>query len=79
MKSVLYWQVMPKPKSLQNPVSFLITCRQKNFKSQGAQQQEYIRRTHRATTSAGRCFCVFERQAPGAGNISKPLSNVAQH
>lgn len=27
MKSDLYWQVMPKPKSLQKPVSFLITYR----------------------------------------------------
>lgn len=25
MKSDLYWHVMPNPKSLQNPVSFLIT------------------------------------------------------
>lgn len=26
IKSDLYWQVIPKPKSLQNPVSFLIIC-----------------------------------------------------
>lgn len=32
MKSDLYWQVIPKPKSLQNPVSVLITCRERNPK-----------------------------------------------
>lgn len=29
MKSDRYWQVMPNPKSLQNPVSFLITWEKK--------------------------------------------------
>lgn len=42
MKSDLYWQVMPKPKSLQKPVSFLITYRgerEKKKKEHGSQRQ----------------------------------------
>lgn len=40
MKSDLYWQVMPKPKSLQKPVSFLITYGERNSKSEGAHGQK---------------------------------------
>lgn len=43
MKSDLYWQVMPKPKSRQNPVSFLITCREKDLR---VYTQKYISPTH---------------------------------
>lgn len=35
MKSDLYWQVMPKPKSLQKPVSFLITYRSERQRKKG--------------------------------------------
>lgn len=54
MKSDRYWQVMPKPKSRQNPVSFLITCREKDLR---VYTQKYISPTHSGATSTRACFC----------------------
>lgn len=62
MKSDLYWQVMPKPKSLQKPVSFLITYRK---------EENILISTH-----THRDMFVHFKQLERR-NISKPLSNVA--
>lgn len=45
MKSDLYWQVMPKPKSLQKPVSFLITYRENGVREL-AFYKKYVISTH---------------------------------
>lgn len=71
MKSDLYWQVMPKPKSRQNPVSFLITCREKDLR---VYTQKYISPTHFNTS----VFLWIEHLAAGEGNISEACSDVAQ-
>ena len=42
MKSDRYWHVIPNPKSLQNPVSFFMTCRESAIT--GRRETEWTRR-----------------------------------